>query len=37
VKRELGFEGIKGGEKGKERAFFFWLRLTAIAERGETD
>jgi hypothetical protein len=22
VKRELGFEGIKGWEKGKERAFF---------------
>jgi hypothetical protein len=28
VKKELGFEGIKGGEKGKEGAFFFsfWLR-----------
>jgi hypothetical protein len=24
VKKELGFEGIKGGEKGKEGAFFFW-------------
>jgi hypothetical protein len=25
VKKELGFEGIKGGEKGKEEAFFFWV------------
>ena len=25
MKRELGFEGIKGGEKGKEEAFFFWV------------
>jgi hypothetical protein len=31
VKRGLGFEGIKGGKKGKEGAFFFWLRLRAIA------
>jgi hypothetical protein len=23
VKRELGFEGIKGGKKEKEGAFFF--------------
>jgi hypothetical protein len=36
VKRELGFEGIKGWEKGKEGAFF-WLRLRAIGGRGETD
>jgi hypothetical protein len=26
VKKELGFEGIKGVEKGKEGAFSFWLR-----------
>jgi hypothetical protein len=25
VKRELGFEGIKGWEKEKEGAFFFFL------------
>ena len=37
MKRGLGFEGIKGGKKGKERAFSFWLRLRAIAGRGETD
>jgi hypothetical protein len=27
VKRELGFEGIKGWEKGKERAFFFLAEI----------
>jgi hypothetical protein len=38
VKRGLGFEGIKGGKKGKEGGFFFfWLRLRAMAGRGETD
>jgi hypothetical protein len=31
VKRELGFEGIKGWEKGKERGF--WLRLDCYAEK----
>jgi hypothetical protein len=32
VKRELGFEGIKGWERGKERAFFFGgLRLDCYA------
>jgi hypothetical protein len=36
VKRELGFEGIKGMGEGKVGAFF-WLRLRAIAEREETD
>jgi hypothetical protein len=35
VKRELGFEGIKGWEKGKEGAF--WLRGDCYAERRETD
>jgi hypothetical protein len=35
---ELGFEGLKGWGKEKEGAFFFlWLRLRAIAGRGETD
>jgi hypothetical protein len=34
VKRELGFEGIKGWEKGKEGAFF-GLRLDCYAERGD--
>jgi hypothetical protein len=29
VKGGLGFEGIKGGKKGKEGAFF-WLRLRTI-------
>ena len=38
MKKELGFEGIKGGEKGKEGAFFFlagkeWL----MRERRLTD
>jgi hypothetical protein len=36
VKKELGFEGIKGGEKGKEGAFFFWgLRRNGECERGD--
>jgi hypothetical protein len=35
VKKELGFEGIKGGEKGKEGAFCFWLRLDWLWERGD--
>jgi hypothetical protein len=35
VKRELGFEGIKGGEKEKEGAFFFLLRLDCYAEKGD--
>jgi hypothetical protein len=35
VKRELGFEGIKGGEKGKEGAFF-WAEI-GLLWRGETD
>jgi hypothetical protein len=30
-KRELGFEGIKGWEKGKEGGFFFLLRLDCYA------
>jgi hypothetical protein len=34
VKRELGFEGIKGGEKGKEGAFFFWAEIGLLLERG---
>jgi hypothetical protein len=33
VKRELGFEGIKGGERGKERGFLFLLRLDCYAEK----
>jgi hypothetical protein len=33
----LGFEGIKGGKRGKEGAFFFGLRLIAMLRRGETD
>jgi hypothetical protein len=36
VKRELGFEGIKGGEKEKEGAFF-WLRLDCYGEGRLTD
>jgi hypothetical protein len=39
VKEGLGFEGIKGGKKGKERAFFwlwFLLGLDCL-ERGLTD
>jgi hypothetical protein len=35
VKNELGFEGIKGGEKGKEGAFSFWLRRNGECERGD--
>jgi hypothetical protein len=27
VKRELGFEGIKGWERGKERGFFFGAEI----------
>jgi hypothetical protein len=37
VKRELGFEGIKGWEKGKERAFFLGLRLDCYGEGRLTD
>jgi hypothetical protein len=35
VKRELGFEGIKRGEKGKEGDFF--LAEIGLLWRGETD
>jgi hypothetical protein len=37
VKGGLGFEGIKGGKKEREGAFWafsFWLRLRAIAGSG---
>jgi hypothetical protein len=37
VKRELGFEGIKGWERGKEGAFFFWAEIGLPWEKGETD
>ena len=38
MKRGLGFEGIKGGKKGKEEAFWFLLRLDCYAgEEGLTD
>ena len=38
MKRGLGFEGIKGGKKGKEGTFCFWLRLDCYAgEEGLTD
>jgi hypothetical protein len=35
VKRELGFEGIKGWEKEKERAFFFWGEDWTAMEKGD--
>jgi hypothetical protein len=37
VKGGLGFEGIKGGKKGKEGAFFFWAEIEDYRGRGETD
>jgi hypothetical protein len=35
VKRELGFEGIKGGKKGKEGAFFFLAEKEWLMQRGD--
>jgi hypothetical protein len=35
VKRELGFEGIKGWEEGKRRGFFAEIGL--LCWRRETD
>jgi hypothetical protein len=35
VKKELGFEGIKGGEKGKEGAFSFLAEIGMLWERGD--
>jgi hypothetical protein len=38
VKRELGFEGIKGGEKENERGFFFLAEKEwRMRERRLTD
>jgi hypothetical protein len=37
VKRELGFEGIKGGEKEKEGGFLFLLRLDCYVRGRLTD
>jgi hypothetical protein len=34
VKRELGFEGIKGWEKGKDGGFLVLLSLDCYAEKG---
>jgi hypothetical protein len=35
VKRELGFEGIKGWEKGKEGAFCFLAEIGLLCWREE--
>jgi hypothetical protein len=35
VKRGLGFEGIKGGKKGKERGFFFWAEIGLLLQGEE--
>jgi hypothetical protein len=35
VKRELGFEGIKAWEKGKERDFFFGAEIEGYCMREE--
>jgi hypothetical protein len=37
VKEGLGFEGIKGGKKGKEGLFFWFLLRLDCLERGLTD
>jgi hypothetical protein len=35
VKRELGFEGIKGGEKGKERGFLFLAKIGLLGRKRD--
>jgi len=37
VKRELGFEGIKGWERGKRRGFFLGAEIGLPWEKGETE
>jgi hypothetical protein len=37
VKGELGFEGIKGWERGKEGAFGLGAEIGLPWEKGETD